>query len=69
MGAGSSEGSAGDAAQMLKPLLARGQIKVIGATTFDEYQKHIEKDAALKRRFQEVTVVEPNDKDAIAIIE
>jgi ATP-dependent Clp protease ATP-binding subunit ClpC len=69
MGAGSAEGTAGDAAQMLKPALARGQIKVIGATTFDEYQKHIEKDAALKRRFQEVNVGEPSDEDATAIIE
>jgi ATP-dependent Clp protease ATP-binding subunit ClpC len=68
MGAGSAEGTAGDAAQMLKPMLARGQIKVIGATTFDEYQKHIEKDAALKRRFQEVNVWEPNHDDTIAII-
>jgi len=49
-----------DAAQMIKPLLARGKIKLIGATTYDEYQKHIEKDAALKRRFQEVHVGEPN---------
>lgn len=69
MGAGSAEGTAGDAAQMLKPMLARGQIKVIGATTFDEYQKHIEKDAALKRRFQEVNVDEPNHDDTVAIIE
>jgi ATP-dependent Clp protease ATP-binding subunit ClpC len=68
MWAGSSEGSAGDAAQMLKPMLARGQIKVIWATTFDEYQKHIEKDAALKRRFQEVNVGEPNHDDTVAII-
>ena len=68
MGAGSAEGTAGDAAQMLKPMLARGQIKVIWATTFDEYQKHIEKDAALKRRFQEVNVGEPNHDDTIAII-
>ena len=49
-----------DAAQMLKPLLSRGKIKLIGATTFDEYQKYIEKDAALKRRFQEVVVNEPS---------
>ena len=49
-----------DAAQMLKPLLSRGKIKLIGATTFDEYQKYIEKDAALKRRFQEVVVEEPS---------
>lgn len=49
-----------DAAQMLKPLLSRGKIKLIGATTFDEYQKYIEKDAALKRRFQEIVVEEPS---------
>ncbi len=58
IGAGGQENN--DAAQMIKPLLARGKIKMIGATTFDEYQKHIEKDAALKRRFQEVTVDEPD---------
>ena len=59
IGAGGASGS-DDAAQLIKPLLARGKIKLIGATTFDEYQKHIEKDAALKRRFQEVTVDEPD---------
>lgn len=58
-----------DAAQMLKPLLSRGKIKLIGATTFDEYQKHIEKDAALKRRFQEVVVNEPSDEDTKAILQ
>lgn len=58
IGAGGQEQN--DAAQMLKPLLSRGKIKLIGATTFDEYQKYIEKDAALKRRFQEITVEEPS---------
>jgi len=58
-----------DAAQMLKPLLARWKIKLIWATTYDEYQKHIEKDAALKRRFQEVIVNEPDGQTAIQIME
>lgn len=58
-----------DAAQMLKPLLSRGKIKLIGATTFDEYQKFIEKDAALKRRFQEVIVNEPSIEDTQLIIQ
>ncbi len=58
IGAGSGD-KTNDAAQLLKPMLARGKIKLIGATTFDEYQKHIESDAALKRRFQEVHVEEP----------
>jgi len=58
IGAGGQDNN--DAAQMIKPLLARGKVKLIGATTFDEYQKHIEKDAALKRRFQEVVVNEPD---------
>jgi len=58
IGAGNAEGSA-DAANMLKPLLSRGKLQLIGATTFDEYQKHIEKDPALKRRFQELSVNEP----------
>ena len=57
-----------DAANLMKPLLGRGKIKVIGATTFDEYQKHIEKDGALKRRFQEMIVPEPNSADAIVIL-
>ncbi len=61
------EGSA-DAANMLKPLLARGKVKLIGATTFDEYQKHIEKDPALKRRFQEVHINEPSTEDTILIL-
>ena len=64
---GNQEGSA-DAANMLKPLLARGKIKLIGATTFDEYQKHIEKDPALKRRFQEIHVNEPSIDDTILIL-
>ena len=54
---------------MLKPALARGEIQVIGATTFDEYRKHIEKDAALERRFQPITVDEPTTDDAIKILE
>ena len=58
IGAGGQEN--GDAAQMLKPLLSRGKIKLIGSTTFNEYQKYIEKDAALKRRFQEVIINEPD---------
>lgn len=68
IGSGNAEGSA-DAANMLKPLLARGKIKLIGATTFDEYQKHIEKDAALKRRFQELYVDEPSIPDTMKILE
>lgn len=58
-----------DTANMLKPLLARGKIKLIGATTYDEYQKHIEKDAALKRRFQEIHVDEPSVENSIAILQ
>jgi ATP-dependent Clp protease ATP-binding subunit ClpB len=67
IGAGGQDNN--DAAQMLKPLLARGKIKLIGATTYDEYQKHIEKDAALKRRFQEVIVNEPSTEVAEQIME
>ncbi len=66
-GAGDAEGSM-NAANILKPALSRGEIQVIGATTFAEYRKHIEKDAALERRFQPVTVNEPSIEDAIAII-
>jgi ATP-dependent Clp protease ATP-binding subunit ClpA len=58
-----------DASQMIKPLLARGRVKLIGATTFDEYQKYIEKDAALKRRFQEIHVDEPSDTMTLAIMQ
>jgi len=68
IGAGAAEGAI-DAANMLKPALARGEIQVIGATTFDEYRKHIEKDAALERRFQPITVDEPTTDDAIKILE
>ena len=57
-----------NAANILKPALSRGEIQVIGATTFNEYRKHIEKDAALERRFQPVTVAEPTIEQSIAII-
>jgi len=67
VGAGATEGSM-DASNMLKPALARGKLRAIGATTLKEYQKHIEKDAALERRFQPVMVLEPNEEDAIAIL-
>ncbi len=67
VGAGAAEGSM-DAGNMLKPLLARGVLKMIGATTLDEYRKHIEKDAALERRFQPVMVGEPSVNDTIAIL-
>lgn len=67
VGAGDAEGSM-NAANILKPALSRGEIQVIGATTFTEYRKHIEKDSALERRFQPVTVAEPSIDDSIAII-
>ena len=67
IGAGSAEGST-DAANILKPALARGDFQVIGATTISEYRKHIEKDAALERRFQPVTVGEPSEEEAISIL-
>ena len=67
VGAGSAEGSM-DAANVLKPALARGEVRLIGATTFDEYRKHIEKDAALSRRFQAVTVAEPPPEEAVAML-
>jgi ATP-dependent Clp protease ATP-binding subunit ClpB len=67
VGAGASEGAI-DASNMLKPMLARGELHTIGATTLKEYQQHIEKDAALERRFQPVMVEEPNEDDAIAIL-
>src|ERR671926_392115 len=67
VGAGASEGAV-DAANMLKPMLARGELRAIGATTLDEYRKHIEKDAALERRFQPVMVGEPSVEDTIAIL-
>jgi ATP-dependent Clp protease ATP-binding subunit ClpB len=67
VGAGAAEGAV-DAANLLKPMLARGELRAIGATTLDEYRKHIEKDAALERRFQPVRVAEPSTQDAIAIL-
>ena len=67
IGAGAAEGAV-DAANILKPSLARGEIQVIGATTIDEYRKNIEKDAALERRFQPVTVGEPTEEEAIQIL-
>ncbi|MBR6739626.1 MAG: ATP-dependent Clp protease ATP-binding subunit [Clostridia bacterium] len=67
IGAGGAEGAI-DAANILKPALARGELQVIGATTLDEYRKHIEKDAALERRFQPVTVGEPNEEDSVKIL-
>ena len=67
VGAGASEGSL-DASNMLKPMLARGELHTIGATTLDEYRKYIEKDAALERRFQPVTVGEPTVEDTISIL-
>jgi len=67
VGAGAAEGAM-DASQMLKPMLARGELHTIGATTLDEYRKHIEKDAALERRFQPVLVGEPTVEDTISIL-
>ena len=67
VGAGAAEGAI-DAANILKPKLARGELQCVGATTIDEYRKHIEKDAALERRFQPVTVDEPSEEDAIRIL-
>ena len=67
VGAGKAEGSM-DAGQMLKPMLARGELRVVGATTLDEYRQHVEKDAALERRFQPVYVGEPTVEDTIAIL-
>uniref|UniRef100_A0A453H7H3 AAA+ ATPase domain-containing protein n=1 Tax=Aegilops tauschii subsp. strangulata TaxID=200361 RepID=A0A453H7H3_AEGTS len=69
LGAGRSRRSAMDAANMLKPALARGRIRCVGATTFDEYRKYIEKDAALKRRFQKVQVEEPSMDTTIEILQ
>jgi ATP-dependent Clp protease ATP-binding subunit ClpB len=67
VGAGAAEGAA-DAANMLKPALARGELRCVGATTLDEYRKHVEKDAALERRFQPVMVGEPSVEDTISIL-
>ena len=68
IGAGAAEGSI-DASNILKPVLARGELQTIGATTIDEYRKHIEKDAALERRFQPITIDEPSVEDTIKILE
>lgn len=68
IGAGGAEGAI-DAANILKPALARGELQCVGATTIDEYRKHIEKDAALERRFQPVMVAEPSEEEAVAILE
>jgi ATP-dependent Clp protease ATP-binding subunit ClpB len=67
VGAGAAEGAV-DAANLLKPMLARGELRAVGATTLDEYRKHVEKDAALERRFQPVHVDEPSEQDTIAIL-
>ena len=67
IGAGAAEGAI-DASNILKPSLARGEIQVIGATTFDEYRKHVEQDAALERRFQPIVVEEPTKEEAIVIL-
>ena len=67
VGAGATEGAM-DAANLLKPMLARGELRAVGATTLEEYRKHIEKDAALERRFQPVLVGEPDINDTIAIL-
>jgi ATP-dependent Clp protease ATP-binding subunit ClpB len=67
VGAGAAEGAM-DAANLLKPALARGDLRCIGATTLDEFRKHIEKDAALERRFQQVLILEPNEMETIAIL-
>src|SRR5204862_7725138 len=67
VGAGAAEGAM-DASNMLKPMLARGELHMVGATTLDEYRKHIEKDAALERRFQPVVDGEPTVEDTISIL-
>jgi ATP-dependent Clp protease ATP-binding subunit ClpB len=67
VGAGATQGTM-DAGNLLKPMLARGELRCIGATTLDEYRKHIEKDAALERRFQQVYVGQPNAEDTISIL-
>ena len=67
IGAGAAEGAI-DASNILKPALARGELQAIGATTLDEYRKHIEKDPALERRFQPITVGEPSKEETLAIL-
>ena len=69
MGSGSGIDSTLDAANILKPALARGTLRTVGATTQEEYQKHIEKDAALSRRFAKVSIEAPNVADSIAILQ
>ena len=68
VGAGATGESAMDAGNMLKPMLARGELRLVGATTLDEYREHIEKDPALERRFQQVLVAEPSVEDTVAIL-
>ena len=68
VGAGSASGSL-DAANMFKPALARGEIQIIGATTLDEYRKHIEKDGALERRFQKIMINSPSKDDTVKILQ
>lgn len=68
IGAGGAEGAI-DASNILKPALARGELQCVGATTLDEYRKYIEKDAALERRFQPITVDEPSKEEAILILQ
>src|SRR5690606_13443269 len=68
VGAGAGGEGAMDAGNMIKPMLARGELRMIGATTLDEFRKHIEKDAALERRFQQVFVDQPSVEDTIAIL-
>src|SRR5690625_7237366 len=68
VGAGAGEGSM-DAGNMLKPMLARGELRMVGATTLDEYREHIEKDPALERRFQQVFVGEPSVEDTVTILD
>ena len=68
VGAGGGSEGAMDAGNMLKPMLARGELRLIGATTLDEYRENIEKDAALERRFQQVYVGEPSVEDTVAIL-
>src|SRR5699024_6009637 len=68
VGAGSTGDGAMDAGNMLKPMLARGELRLVGATTLDEFREHIEKDPALERRFQQVFVGEPSVEDSIAIL-
>jgi ATP-dependent Clp protease ATP-binding subunit ClpB len=67
VGAGKADGAM-DAANLLKPMLARGELHCIGATTLDEYRKHVEKDPALERRFQQVLVEEPSVPDTVSIL-